>query len=131
MIRTATSSLPLPAATLVTPQRRRYYLTWWLRIGLILAIFTLVGVLEAGQSMMMQYLANRPFSSWRALVLGLADWYIWAALTPLVLWAAQLFPLIQRNWPLSLLLHVVLSIMCATIVVVLMIPVMERVQQSI
>lgn len=134
MTRTALASPGAPAAGIPTLPHDRFLSRWWLRLGLILAIFTLVGILETGQGLIMQYLSNRPASAWQALVLGLADWYIWAALTPFVLWAAQHFPIVQRNWLLSLLrllLHLVLSTLCATIVIILMIPVMERMQQSI
>src|SRR5947209_9121855 len=92
--------------------RRPFLARWLVRLGVIVLIFTLVGLLEAGQSLMMQFLSNRPASGWRTLVVALADWYIWAALTPFVLFAAQVFSLGQRDWPLSLFLHVVLSLVC-------------------
>jgi signal transduction histidine kinase len=102
---------------------------WWLPLSLILFIFTLVGLLEAGQTLMMQYLSNRSSSGWRVLLLGVVDWYIWAALTPFVLWGSQRFPIGQRNWPKRLLLHAVIGILCATTVIVFMIPILERIHE--
>src|SRR5262245_60365438 len=95
-------SLPSPgyaAAQTPSAPRPHFLSRWWPRIGLIFAIFTLVGVLEAGQSIMMQLVSNKSPSGWRALLLGVADWYMWAALTPFVLWASQLYPIEQRDWP--------------------------------
>jgi two-component sensor histidine kinase len=102
-----------------------------MRAALILAVFTLVGLLEAGQSIMLQYLANRPSSALKSLILGVADWYIWAALTPLVLWGSHLFPIEQRYWPRRLLFHTVAGIVCATLVIALMIPVLERIHSNL
>lgn len=110
--------------------RGRFLSQRWLRLGLILAIFTLVGVLEAGQNIMLQYLSNRSPSGWRALLLGVTDWYIWAALTPFILWGSQLYPIEQRNWPGRVFFHVFVGILCATAVIVLMIPILERVHQN-
>jgi signal transduction histidine kinase len=101
---------------------------WWLRIGLIILIYTFVGVLETGQNLMMQYLANRPPTGWKALLVGVSDWYIWAALTPIILLVVHYCPLGQRSWPVSLFLHIVLSVMCASVVIQLMIPLLVRVQ---
>jgi len=116
-------------SSLITAQpRARFRPRWLLRLGLILLIFTLVGALEGGQNLMNQYLANQPLSIWRALLLGLSDWYIWAALTPFVLLVAQYFPIGQRSWPLSLILHLVLSVVCATIVIQLTTNVLIRLQ---
>jgi two-component sensor histidine kinase len=130
MTRTPSIAPGCSAADLPEPAREPVRARWWLRLALIFLVFTVVGLLEAGQNLMMQYLANRPFTGWQALLMGVSDWYIWAALTPFVLLAAQYCPLGQRSWPVSLFLHIVLSVMCATLVVQLMIPVMERVQMD-
>jgi two-component sensor histidine kinase len=51
-------------------------------------------------------------------------------LTPFVLWGSQLFPIGQRNWPKRLLLHAIIGIICATTVIVFMIPILERIHQK-
>lgn len=133
-----TRTNPASAGTILgdvsTPSWRRSLARWGLWAALILIIFTLVGMLEAGQSIMMQYLSNMPSSvtsALQTLILGVADWYIWAALTPFVLFASQLFPIEQGNWPRRLLFHSISAIACATVVVALMIPVVERVNQQV
>jgi two-component sensor histidine kinase len=128
MIRTSLikpGSSPAQVPVTVSGQMRS---RWWLRIGLILLIYTLIGMLEAGQNLMMQYLSNRPPSTWKALLVGISDWYIWAALTPFVLLVVHYCPFGQRSWPVSLFLHIVLSVMCASLVIQLMIPVLVSVQ---
>jgi signal transduction histidine kinase len=134
MTRTDLASPGVLLGDIPAPPPRRFFARWWLRAALILIVFTLVGVLEAGQSIMMQYLSNMPSSftsALQTLVLGVADWYIWAALTPFVLFASQLFPIEQRNWPRRLLFHSVCAIVCATAVIAMMIPVVERVNQRL
>jgi signal transduction histidine kinase len=123
------SSPDLPPADVQSVPPSGVPTRWWLPICLILFIFTLVGLLEAGQSLMMQYLSNRSPSGWRVLLLGVVDWYIWAALTPFVLWGSQRFPIGQKNWPRRLLLHSLLGVICATTVIAFMIPILERIHQ--
>jgi hypothetical protein len=36
--------------------------------------------------------------SWAEAALGWIDWYLWAALTPLVVWLARVLPVSGRNW---------------------------------
>src|SRR5262249_52677576 len=128
MTRISKSQAGVPSASIPDSPRTRFRPRWSLRIGLIFLIFTLVGALEGGQNLMMQYLANQPPTGWKALLLGVSDWYIWAALTPFVLLVVQYCPIGQRSWPLSIFLHVVLSLLCATIVIQLMIPLLLHIQ---
>jgi two-component sensor histidine kinase len=128
MTRTSLIKPGNPAADLPVPARKPVRSRWWLRLAVIFLVFTVVGLLETGQNLMMQYIANRSPMGWQALLVGVSDWYIWAALTPFVLLAVRYCPLGQRSWPINLFLHGVLSVLCATLVVQLMVPVLERIQ---
>src|SRR5262249_53280184 len=130
MTRTAISAPNLPSTAATAPAHFWSQSHWRLRFGLILGIFTLVGMLEAGQSIMMQLMSGKSPSGWRALFLGVTDWYMWAALTPFVLWGSQLYPIEQRNWPRRVFFHVFVSILCATAVISLMIPVLELIHRN-
>jgi signal transduction histidine kinase len=89
----------------------------------VFAVCTLLGLINVGQSCLHALLAGRPFSWWRAAVVGLADWYAWAALTPLVLWLARRYPLRAGRWGRPLLLHAAVSVALALLIITLDVPV--------
>ena len=45
----------------------------------------------------------------------LAQWWMWAALTPLVFWLSRTRPLRGASWPLNALIHVLVSIVAAIV----------------
>jgi signal transduction histidine kinase len=90
---------------------------------LVFAVCTLLGLINTGQSYLHALLASRPFSWWRAALVGLSDWYMWAALTPLVLWLARRYPLRAGRWGRPLLLHAAVSVALSLLVITLGVPV--------
>lgn len=72
-------------------------------------IFTAVAVLFTGQVWLDYAYLRVPVSWLRALGLSLVDWYLWAALTPLVLALAARFPLARGGLGRALLVHLPLS----------------------
>lgn len=78
----------------------------WPRFFAVMGLFTLLGLIDAGQF----YIHVRNFRGnaihWEeALAVGLGDWYLWAALTPIIFWLGRRFPVSYSNWPSRLLIH--------------------------
>lgn len=82
----------------------------WLRAFFIIGVWTLFGVFLASQSTLAFSRRDRPFSWQRILLVEMAFAYIWALLTPPVLWLARRFPIERGRLPGSLTVHVLASI---------------------
>ncbi|HYR28569.1 MAG TPA: hypothetical protein VEU30_08890, partial [Thermoanaerobaculia bacterium] len=71
----------------------------------ILGSWTLVAVLFAPQN----YFANRaledPMPAWLAILVGSSLFFVWAALTPLVIWLAERFPFRRDRLVRTIALH--------------------------
>ncbi len=103
---------------------------WWVWPAVVFAVCTLLGLINAGQSGLHASLANRPFSWWRAAVVGLFDWYVWAALTPLVLWLTRRRPFRAGHWVGPVLLHADASVALSLLVITLDVPVVLAMRQA-
>ena len=84
----------------------RRFLTW----GAILLAWTLIVLAVAAQAHVFALSRNRPDSFRREFLLAASEWYIWAALTPLVLLLCRRFRITARNWRVTVPLHVVAGI---------------------
>ena len=82
----------------------------WLRAFFIIGVWTLFGVFLASQSTLAFSRRDRPFSWQRILLVEMAFAYIWAVLTPPVLWLARRFPIERGRLPGSLTVHILASI---------------------
>lgn len=73
--------------------------------------WTLIGVFFGSQLYLASALGfGMPLAWYQAFASGLADWYIWGALTPLIFWSGRRFRLDRGQWPARLLLHLVASV---------------------
>ncbi len=97
----------------------------WVLWAVVFAVWTLLGLIDAGQMSVIYLLADKPFTWWQVLAVGCADWYMWAALTPLVLWLARRYPFRAKSWPRRLLLHGAVSVALSLLVVTLAVPVVQ------
>src|SRR5262249_1991824 len=52
---------------------------------------------------------------WYLLLAGVADWYVWALLTPFIVWSARHFPLERPTWR-RIVFHAVASVCTALLV---------------
>src|SRR5690242_20626891 len=78
----------------------------WVRWSLLFGFWTLLGVFFGIQLYLVNALEYRHPIPWRqAMFWALSDWYIWAALSPLVLWLARLFHLSRESWAQDLRVH--------------------------
>src|SRR5260370_21391980 len=80
----------------------------WIRWSLNLAFMTLLGLINTGQSYLSctAYGSAANFQFWPTLALGVSDWYLWAALTPVIIWLSRRFPFYPESWGKSLIMHV-------------------------
>lgn len=76
-----------------------------LRVLAIFAAWTLFGLYSGVQTHYRSALFGRTYPWGRALYLELMYTWIWAALTPAVLWLARRFPFPSKNWLRNSLVH--------------------------
>lgn len=79
----------------------------WSRFWVVMGLFTVLGLIDAGQI----YLHVKRFSGneihWEeAVAVGLGDWYLWAAASPIIFYLARRFPITAAKWPSRLLIHI-------------------------
>jgi sensor histidine kinase YesM len=82
----------------------------WVRWSLILGAYTLFGLFLASQTYVAYSRGEWPISPYRILGVELAYGYLWAAITPLVLWLARRFRIERESWLRSLLIHLGVSL---------------------
>jgi two-component system LytT family sensor kinase len=102
---------------------RRLLERTWMRCVLYVSFWTLLGLLNLSQSYYVQTAFGKPFHLLESTVIGLADWYIWAALAPLVVMLGRQFPLVHRRWLLHVPLHLIFSVLAAIVTTSLVYPI--------
>jgi sensor histidine kinase YesM len=80
------------------------------RYAIYFLAWTVVGVFFFTQGFMQKLFSGDPNPSWHYLVSWLTGVYIWALLTPVILWAGRRFPLERRNWLRRTALHLSFSV---------------------
>jgi signal transduction histidine kinase len=83
-----------------------------LRWLLGLTAYTMLGLLFTSQVWIDYAYARHPLTWRRAAAVALADWYLWALLTPGVIWLARRFRFDRRHWAGSLTVHIPVSLIC-------------------
>ncbi|MFW6084516.1 MAG: sensor histidine kinase [Gemmatimonadota bacterium] len=73
-------------------------------IGLFSTVLLKVALTGSGQA-----------PTWAEAATGWIDWYIWAALTPLVVWLALRFPITADDWARTVSLHVLLALVVSAV----------------
>ncbi|MBA3259439.1 MAG: hypothetical protein H0T68_08245 [Gemmatimonadales bacterium] len=71
----------------------------------ILAVWTAVALLAAGQRHFFQAAIGRPAPFADSLLGALPSCWLWAAFTPAILWLAHRVRVERRNWIAALVLH--------------------------
>ena len=80
------------------------------RWSLIFIIWTLFGLFLASQMYMDYSRSDRPFKWHKILLLEMSYGYLWALLTPLMLWLARKFRIERNHWKESLMIHIFASL---------------------
>lgn len=78
-------------------------------LALYLAAWTTVALLSASQTILAYRATGGPVHVGVVLKLSLTSWYVWAALAPVVIWAARRWRLEAGLWVRRLPLHLVLN----------------------
>jgi LytS/YehU family sensor histidine kinase len=81
----------------------------------VLVCWTLLALLFASQTLLYYAYAGNHISSWRVIAPALADWYLWAALTPVIAWLARRAPIVSPGLVRALLVHIPASIAFAVV----------------
>jgi two-component system LytT family sensor kinase len=81
-----------------------------LRWALIFAAWTLIVVTFSVQAYVFAVARGRPDNFWHEFLVASSDWYVWAALTPLVLFFCRRFRITSDNWISTILLHLIAGI---------------------
>src|SRR4051812_27402988 len=78
----------------------------WPRFWLLMGVWTALGLIDAGQFYVhLNFFRGRTVYWEEALASGLADWYLWALLSPAIFALGERFPLDQAHWGRRLGLH--------------------------
>lgn len=73
-------------------------------------MWTTLGLYFCSQALIQKFLTREPTPWWHYLVSWLVGVYLWALLTPVILWLARRFPFNRKRWLRRLLLHLLLSV---------------------
>lgn len=95
----------------IVSARTRRVLNW----VIIFAAWTLIVLTFSVQAYVFAVARGRPDSFWREFLAASSDWYIWAALTPLVLFLCRRFRITSQNWLTTVPLHLVAGIIVSFI----------------
>jgi two-component system LytT family sensor kinase len=88
----------------------------WVRWTAVFLVWTAVGLFFASQASMWDRFLFRQQVPWqRALSTNLTFYYIWAVLTPFVIWIGKRFRLEKKQWGKSLAVHFPISIALAVL----------------
>jgi len=80
------------------------------RFALIWGIWTIVALFFSTQVFMMYYSENQPIPYAKAFSVQAAACYLWALMTPVVLWLSRRYRIDRHNWRRKVLFHIVLSV---------------------
>jgi hypothetical protein len=111
--------------------RYPFFQQMWLRCLLVWGIWTVVGLVDAGQSYFLHATTGTPVPLWTCLLLGVSDWYVWAAFTPLIVWMARRWPLAPGAWGFPLFFHLAASLLTSLVVIAVMVPIMETIPYAL
>lgn len=83
-------------------------LRWWVWGLLFVGGATILGVADTVQYYYGRVLGGHPVevSFWVTLRYWLPDWYLWAGLTPAIIWLSRRYPIESDRWLQNLLRHV-------------------------
>ena len=85
----------------------------WVRWLFILSCYTLIGLFFCGQNVLRYVTRGDPILWDRAVYAEMLYWYIWALLTPFILWYARCYRIERFQWWRGLLAHLLLSLVVA------------------
>ncbi len=75
------------------------------KYGAIWGVWTLLAVLLAGESALYEINIGETARFWHSLRIGLQDYWLWAALTPIIFYLAKRFRFTRENWGRATAIH--------------------------
>ena len=91
----------------ITPNLTRHRALTW---ALIFLAWTLIVITFSVQAYVFSVARGRPDNFWHEFLVAASDWYIWAALTPLVLFFCRRFRITSNNWLSAVPAHLAVGI---------------------
>ena len=88
----------------------------WPRLALIWGVWTLIGLVFTAQFYFSMYRSDRPVEWSYSVYLQMTWAYLWALVTPLILWVAGRFPFDRQHWGRNLSAHILASLALSTFV---------------
>ena len=97
------------------PQNRDRLLRW----GIVLGLWTLLGLFFASETFFAFVLDGQPISWRQALLYELPGWYIWALFAPAIVWLANRVRFERQRWLFATLFHATASALFSILQLVL------------
>lgn len=91
---------------LTLTSRKRHFLQW----TLIVVAWTLIVVTFSVQAYVFAVARGRPDNFWHEFLVASTDWYVWAALTPVVLFFCRRVRITSDNWLFAVPVHLAIGI---------------------
>lgn len=88
------------------------------RLGLIWGIWTIVALFFSTQVYMMYYSGNQPIPYFKAFFVQATACYLWALMTPVVLWVARTYRIDRNNWYRKIFFHIGFSVLLSSVLIV-------------
>lgn len=95
-------------------EERRPFVKRLIRFGVIWGMWTIVALFFSTQVFMMYYSERQPIPYKRAFIVQASACYLWASVTPLLLWLARRFRIDRNNWFRKVVLHFLFSVALVT-----------------
>lgn len=86
---------------------------WWTRWLLAAGCWTALALVFASQSYVSSAVSGKEKDWGRLFLWTLADWYLWAALSPFILWLARRYRFERETWRQSLFVHLPAGVLFA------------------
>lgn len=97
------------------PEAERLLRRRLVRLGLIWGAWTILALFFSTQVYMMYYAGKQPIPYVKAFFVQASACYLWALVTPFVLWLSRNYRIERNNWPRRVALHVAISLALITI----------------
>ena len=100
----------LAAAAADAPRLQRVWVKRLARLGIIWGMWTIAALFFSTQVFMMYYSERQPIPYARAFLVQGSACYLWALVTPLILWLARRFRIDRNQWLRKVVLHFLFSV---------------------
>src|ERR1044071_2036485 len=89
--------------------KKHWWQSLWARAALVFGVWTVIGLIFSLQWYFAAYRSEQPVPWGRALYVQMSWGYLWALVTPFVLWLVHRFPIEKPHWRRTLLAHFLVS----------------------